>query len=55
MFTVHIDLGHHEFRDFTIHDAAGRTRQERAESLCRMIGGLHWEVEPVTDVRAEVR
>lgn len=44
MFTVHIDLGHHDYRDFTIRDAAGRTRNERAASLCRMIGGQSYEV-----------
>lgn len=44
MFTVHIDFGHHESRDFVVRDAPARSRNERAASLCRMIGGLTYEV-----------
>lgn len=44
MFIVHVDFGRHETRDFEIHDAPGRSRTERAASLCSMVGGLTWEV-----------
>lgn len=44
MFTVHLDYGHHEYKDFTVKDAPGRTRNERAAALCRIVGAVRWEV-----------
>lgn len=44
MFTVRVDYGHHDSRDFEVKDAPGRTRRERAAALCRITGGLRWEV-----------
>lgn len=43
-FTVRIDYGHHEYREFHIRDMAARTRSERAASLCRLTGGVRYEV-----------
>lgn len=44
MFTVHIDYGRHETRDFRIHDNPNRSREDAARSLCRLVGGNTWEV-----------
>jgi hypothetical protein len=44
MFIVHIDFGHHWTRDFEIKENPARSHEEAAISLCRMVGGLTWEV-----------
>lgn len=42
MFTVHVEFADH-VHDFEVKDN-GRSRDERARSLCTLVGGISWEV-----------